>query len=501
MALQRAEIKQGIVEGVPGMNPSYTVFKGIPYAAPPVGKNRWREPQPAEPFDGVYRAYRFKGICPQVLINDATIFNIDNPYPYEKVSEDCLYLNVWTPAENKDEKLPVLFVIHGGANVTGFGHQMVFDGEAFCKRNCIMVSFTWRVNIFAWLTHPDLSKESEHGVSGNYGILDQIAALKWVHENIAAFGGDPDNVTIMGESAGGSSVFCLSHTPLTKGLFKQAIMQSGGGYNIFTIHDFLSLREMEESMDLQALLGVDTIEEARALPDWEVENRINRPEAAGKYFPMEAIDGYVFPEKLSVLCQKHEFHDVKYMIGFTRDESFMYTYPIDKEKFINDQKAEYGKYADEYLSHCEFLNDDKAFERHLFTRNAEMLKTAAIVFGETVEESGRGNAYMYCFDRDLHDEYGVYHSSELWYLFGTLGRKKFHYTGYDYELSEMMTSYWANFAKTGDPNGEGLPEWNVYSKASPLMMELGDSVGMKDFGVNERILFRKKFVKDNMYLD
>lgn len=497
MALKKVTTVQGIVEGVPGANPSFTVFKGIPYAAPPVGRNRWREPQPAEHWNGIYRANAFKGICPQNVAQDAKIFQMDNPYPFEKISEDCLYLNVWTPACDANEKLPVLFAIHGGANVTGFGHQMCFDGEAFCKQNCILVTFTWRVNVFGWLTHKELSEESEHHVSGNYGIFDQIAALHWTRENIAAFGGDPENITIMGESAGGSSVFSLCLTPLTKGMFKHAIMQSGGGYDIFARNTYLSLKQMEDSMDLKKLLGVESIAEARELSDEEVERRINRPEAMGAYLPMQAIDGYVFPYTFDVMCKKHLYHKVDYIIGYTKDESFMYVYPNDRDQFIADQKREYGELADQYLDLCQFLNDDRAFKNHLFVRNAEMLKTAAINFAETLEENG-DKAYVYCFTRDLGDGYGAYHSSELWYLYGTLLREGRDFRGADFELSKAMTSYWSNFAKSGNPNGEGLAEWTPYTKAEPLTMDLGVDPGMKDFGVNERILFRKKFVRGEL---
>lgn len=496
MALHRAITEKGVIEGIPGGNPTITVFKGIPYAAPPIGKNRWREPQPVERWQGIYRANAFKGICPQKETEDVPIFQKDNPVPFQEMGEDCLYLNVWTPANSSEEKLPVMFWIHGGANVTGYGHQMCFDGEAFAKQGVILVTFTWRVNIFGWLAHKELSRESEHQVSGNYGILDQIAALKWVRNNIAAFGGDPENITIAGESAGGSSVFSLSVTPLTRGMFKRAIMQSGGGYDIFASPAYLSLEEMENITDLKKLLGVNSIEEARELDAMEIERLIQRPEAAGAYLPMQSIDGYVFPEPMDKICENHRYHKIQYMIGYTRDESFMYTYPDDKELFIKSQKQEYGEKAEEYLSLCDFLKDEEDFRKHLFVRNAEMLKTAAINFAEILEEGGDMSPYVYCFDRDLDDGFGVYHSAELWYIFQTLDRQSRRYTGLDYELSKKMTTYWANFAKCGDPNGPDLPKWERYTKGAPLTMELGERVGMRDFGVNERILFRKKFLRD-----
>ena len=204
MAMHFADTESGRVQGVSGNDPRITVFKGMPFAAPPVGKNRWRAPQPVENWEGIYRADRFRGRCPQERQSPFYYRNCGEPF--EEADEDCLYLNVWTPAESPEEKLPVFLWIHGGANVTGWGHFPFVDGEGFAKRGVIFVSFNWRVNVFGWLTHPELDAENERHVSGNYAVLDQIQALKWVRNNIAAFGGDPDNITVAGESAGGSSV-------------------------------------------------------------------------------------------------------------------------------------------------------------------------------------------------------------------------------------------------------------------------------------------------------
>lgn len=494
MALHQAKVENGILEGIPGGNPSITVFKGVPYAAPPIGDNRWRPPQPLEDWEGIYKADHFAGICPQNLVEESEIFRIDNPLPYQELTEDCLYLNIWTPAVSREERLPVLFWIHGGANVTGYGHQMCFDGETFAKRGVILVTFNWRVNIFGWLVHRELSEESPQGVSGNYGILDQIAALKWVKNNIASFGGNPDNITIGGESAGASSVFSLCMTPLARGMFQRAIMQSGGGFDIFASPTFLSLKQMEADMNLEKLLGVHSIQEARSLDALEVERRIQRPEAAFAYLPMQAIDGYVFPKDLKEMALNNEYPNIPYIIGYTKDESFMYVYPEDRQAFIQGQRDEYGDYAEHYLKLCDFLQDEEAFRAHLFSRNAELLKTAAINWAEIVESHGNQPVYMYCFDRVLPDGYGAYHSAELWYLFGTLFRNKRKFTGADYELSEKMTDYWANFARSGDPNGQGLAVWTPYTKASPLTMRLGLETEMGDLGMNERILFRKNYL-------
>ncbi len=494
MAIHQAMTRNGMVSGVPGGNPGITVFKGIPYAAPPVGENRWRAPQPVKDWEGVRKADRFRGFCPQEE-EQSPMFLRENPKPFEEMDEDCLYLNVWTPAHTQDEKLPVVMWIHGGANVRGWGHQPSFDGEGFARRGVILVTFNWRVNIFGWLAHPELSEENPDHISGNYGVLDQVAALHWIRDNIAAFGGDPDNITVAGESAGASSTMNLCCTPLTAGLFKHAVMQSGGGFDLFSSTMIPTLKMAEKTVDLKKCLQVDSIREARKLDAGEIVRRMSRPEAAGAYLPMQVVDGVVFDGTITDICKAGNYHKIDYIIGFTKDETGMYELPEDREFFLKDVRDEYGAYADRYLELCDFLKEDEAFRAHLKVRSAEQLKTGALVFAELLEEQGHGPVYMYCFDRQLPgDDAGAYHSSELWYLFETLNRSWRPFTGKDFELSRAMADYWCNFAKTGDPNGGELPLWESYRKEDHRMMELGLSIGMKDFGENDRVKFRKDFV-------
>lgn len=498
MAMHCAQTKYGIVEGAPGGNFGITVFRGIPYAAPPVGALRWHAPMPPTPWEGVLPAKEFRGICPQSP--DRNNINLtDTPYPFEPFTEDCLYLNVWTPAEKPGEKLPVLFWIHGGANVEGFGNMVQFDGEGFAQRGIILVTFNWRVNVFGWLVHPELSAENEQGICGNYAVLDQVAALDWVRENIEAFGGDPDNITIAGESAGASSTQQMCLTPLTKGKFRSAIMQSGGGYDVFSSSAVVTQAEAEQQTDLKRLLHVSTIAEARALSADEVLRRILRPEAAGAYSPMPVSDGYVFPGTPKEIALENRYHDVNYMIGYTEEETFMYVFPFDRDAFCDEQRREYGSLADTYLSYCDFLSDDDAFRAYLRVRSAEMLKTSALTWAEVVESHGRPTPYVYCFTRHMPgDDAGAYHSADLWYMFGTLHRNWRPFTGQDYELSQKMMAYWSNFIKTGDPNGSGLPVWTRYKKACPLSMDLGFDMRMKDFGENARVHFRKDFLQNRL---
>lgn len=492
MAMQVVQTLNGKVSGIPGNSSGITVFKGIPYAAPPVGENRWKAPQPVQNWEGVYKAHEYKSGCPQPDLGEAFYRNCSRPQ--EGFNEDCLYLNLWTPAEHSDEKLPVFIWIHGGANLAGWGHFDFVDGEGFAKRGVIFVSFNWRVNVFGWLTHPELDKENPWNVSGNYAVLDQIAALKWVRDNIENFGGDKDNITICGESAGGSSVQNLCNTPLTKGMFKRAIMQSGGGWDLFASNSVPTLKASEGVTDLKRLFGVETIAEAREIPADKLVELSTRPEALGAYVPMHVVDGHVFLKTNKETCLQGEFHDVDYIIGHTGEETYMYEYPEDKQLFIDGVKAEYGDLADDYLALCEFLNDESEFKQHLRVRNAELLKTGAIAFAETLESYGHP-VYMYCFSRKLPgDDMGSFHSCELWYEFETLNKSWRPFEAKDYELAAAMADYWCNFVKTGDPNDGQLPVWNKYTSKNPEMLNLDFDLCMKNFGENPRVTFRKKII-------
>lgn len=423
------KVKQGRIAGVE--LDGYTLFKGVPYAKPPVGALRWRAPQDPEPWDGVYQADKWPCRSMQESGGGPTDFFdkefYDAPEYLTAVSEDSLYLNIWTPAKGAGEKLPVAFWIHGGALLGGFGHEKEFDGAAYCRRGVILVTINYRLGPIGFLVHPWLSEENKAeglpAVSGNYGILDQIAALKWVRENIEAFGGDPDNITIFGQSAGCMSVQTLASSPLTKGMISKAILQSGVG---LSYDHALSVAE-REGVEFAANAGVNSLEEMRALSCEQVLAAagpiIERsfPTMRLAYTPV--IDGVVLGDGYDAAMELGKIHDIPYIVGSTMND-------------IATDRDEIAK-----------GNRGKVYE-------------GCQKWGRELLNNGRSPAYLYYFTRKLPgDDAGAFHSCELWYMFGTCDRCWRPFTEGDRALSERMVDYWTNFMKTGDPNGGDLPRW------------------------------------------
>ena len=391
------EITGGQVRGVETATAGVDLYKGIPYAAPPVGDLRWKAPQP-------------------VVVKE--FYQEGDPMR----SEDCLYLNVWTPASGKtDAKLPVAFWIHGGAFMGGFGYEKEFDGEAFARRGVVLVTINYRLGLLGFMAHPALSKESEHGVSGNYGLLDQIAALDWVRENIAQFGGDPDNITIFGQSAGAMSVRCLLASPLTKGKIARAIIQSGGGLDGIDSDDTLADYEKIG----EGVFGDVSAEELRSLTTQQIQEAYGNWMAKQKGFRLLSpmIDGYALTANLKNATRAGSIPSIPYMLGGTED---------DMGIFKTGQ------------SHYDFSLE--------------------------IAKHDIRPAYIYHFARPLPgDDSGAFHSSELWYVFGTLQRAWRPFTAGDYDLSNLMLDYWTNFMKNGDPNGAGLERWEPYTTSTPYV--------------------------------
>lgn len=426
--------KYGIIEGID--QGGYVEFRGIPYAKPPVGELRWKAPESPEPFEGVYQADKFQakscqrdGSSPPY---DKEFY--DNPLYDRPNSEDCLYLNIWAPKDAKN--CPVAFWIHGGAFMGGHSSEKEFDGAAYCKRGVIFVSIQYRLGIFGFLAHPWLTAEA--GTSGNYGILDQIAALKWVHENIAAFGGDPENITVFGQSAGAMSAQTLISSPLTGNLIKRAILQSGGSYGEGLHRDMYLAEQESYGVVLSEILNAANLEEMRSKSTEEIVAATDKfmeknfPIAKG-LFLIPIIDGKVLTDGYYKLIDKGEIKDIPYMLGSTK----------------NDIMVSPGKTSPE--------------ERLLYR--------GSVAFSKKLEGLGRKPAYVYDFIRDLPgDEQGAWHSSELWYMMGTLDRCWRPWTEGDRMLSEKMLDYWTNFMKTGDPNGAGMPEWKPCGKNGAFVM-------------------------------
>lgn len=417
-------------------------YLGIPYAKPPVGALRWLAPVPMDPWDGVWQADHFRCRAMQPENREKGFYDRefrDDPAYMTPVSEDCLYLNIWVPRHSEGKKLPVAFWIHGGAFIGGSGHEKEFDGEAYCRRGIILVTVNYRLGIWGFLAHPLLSAENERQVSGNYGILDQIAALKWVYENIASFGGDPDSITVFGQSAGAMSTQTLISSPLTGIMIKRAVMQSGGGYHNGLNRDDITLRIQEDyGLEFSRVAGVRTVGEMRALPAEKVLS-LTDPFMRAVFsrshglFLVPCIDGYVLPEGYDAALEGGRVRDIPYLVGSNEDDLLS----------TPEQKA--AGLLPPLQKGCEDFAAMR--ERH---------------HGQPV--------YVYYFTRDLPgDEAGAFHSSELWYTFGTLSRAWRPFTPADEALSGRMLDHWCAFIRSGDPNGEGLPPWPPFSAEAPFV--------------------------------
>lgn len=486
-AIREVKVESGLLRGTPGNNRMFSVFKGIPYAAPPVGDLRWRAPQPVTPWEGVRLANEYSAI--EVQKRDEDFYTKEFYNNPEEQSEDCLYLNIWTPAESADAKLPVMFWIHGGGFSCGYASEPEFDGEGFCKRGVILVTMNYRMHALGFLAHPEMTKENG-GASGNFGLLDQIAALKWVSRNIAAFGGDPDNITIFGQSAGAASVQALVCSPLTKGLMKRAILQSGGGlWPHGNARSFLSLKEAEQiGVEFMKGLGANSLEEMRKIP---AETIIDFVRANHAYLGL-INDGYSLTADPSQTMFEGKNHDLDYMLGCNEDEGQAFTPPV---KTINDLRkaavVNFGDKADDLLKAGNITTDAEA---EAFFKTSHRLISATHGFAERQEENGKKAPYLYFFTRRLPgDDLGSFHSAELWFVFQTLERCWRPFTGVDFDLSNTMADYYANFAKTGNPNGNGHPEWRPYTKEDAVYMELGVTQGLKPAEETVYQKFQKDF--------
>ena len=440
-------VEGGQVQGVTTDIPGVLAFKGIPYAAPPIGELRWKEPQPVVPWDGVMVADRFGHPGYQAVHYPGGYFTEWGYGEEAQCSEDCLYLNVWTPAAGKvGEKLPVAYWIHGGGYREGWGSEPEFDGEEFARHGIVLVSINYRLGVFGFLAHPELAAESPHGVSGNYGVLDMIQGLKWVRENIAQFGGDPDNVMIFGQSAGGGAVRTLVESPLARGLFHKAVIMSaggmggmGGGRMAFAPQTLEEIQNANKKIldwagltDLQKMRAAGT-ETIYALSTIYAGANGEAGQAGGfgrgpALTGAPIVDGYVSLKSFDEAATDGSLADVPYMMGFTKDDMGNMT-----EGIAN--------------------------------------------FALNREEKG-GKCYAYQFARPLPDDgsqkvyvlKGAFHSSDLWYVFKSLKHCWRPWTQGDWDLAEKEVTYWANFAKYGDPNGPDGGEWTPYTKENPKFM-------------------------------
>ena len=469
-AQSTVEIETGKVRGVP-VGDDVVAFKGIPYAAPPVGDLRWKPPQPATGWQEVRECNEFG---PRAMQGRGRGSAMD---------EDCLYLNVWTSKpQQSDEKLPVMVWIHGGGLTGGSGHQPNYDGQHFARKGVVLVTINYRLGSLGFFAHPELSAESPHGSSGNYGILDQVAALKWVQQNIASFGGDPNRVTIFGESAGGTSVYLLAATPLAKGLFHRAILQSAWlDPPIFKHlkHDTYAGPALEETYAERAADVVGEDENAIArLRDLSADDVISKFPRMNRV----AVDGWVLPDFPSKIFAEGKQNSIVAIAGTNRDEGTMFASrrpPATVEEYEENLRKRYDDQADAII---EFYGVDEPSE----IRPALIQQITDVWFAQPTREFARGmnskrlDTWLYHFARvsPMWKQLGAAHAAEIPFVFNTLPPEKM--VGVDKDIADLMMNYWVQFAKTGNPNRDGLPDWPAFSTESDEHFEFGDSFSVGD---------------------
>ncbi|WP_277211064.1 carboxylesterase/lipase family protein [Isoptericola croceus] len=489
--------REGPVQGVLDDTRTVEIFAGIPYARPPVGDLRWRDPQPPEPRDEVLVADRFSPVPVQSTSTFATralsrVVEVPlegtllNPYP---VSEDSLTLNVWRSTAPVSDRLPVLVYVPGGGFATGSGALPLYDGASLASRgDLITVTVNYRLGVLGFLSHPALAAESGRDSSGNYGILDQIAALEWVRDNIAAFGGDPDRVTVAGQSAGGESVCLLGATPLAEGLLDGIV--AGGGACMGTAGDtaqgdqFDTRRTAEDAgRRLSQELGGATVEEMRAMP---VERVVEAAAALASHW-RPSVDGHVLPAVPADVYATGRQHDVPILVGSNADEaSLALALPpdLDVDEYRASALRTYGDLAPDYLDLYPGDTPGQALESSVQAQTDQVMTRAMFRWAHLHTQSGDADAYLYFFSHTPPEpgleRYGAYHGAEVAYAFDNLGvDSDARYTGADHRLRDQMTGYWTAFVLTGTPRVPGLPRWPAVQEAPELVMELnGDGSGM-----------------------
>ena len=477
---QPVKTRDGLVSGAAGTDKSILVFKGIPFAAPPAGDLRWRAPQPAAQWQGVRKAEKFSASCMQNIADER------KPWTYEfmthtEVSEDCLYLNVWTAAKSASEKRPVFVYIHGGGFSEGSGAVPVYDGEGLAKKGLVVVTINYRLGILGFFVHPELSKESPNGVSGNYALLDMIAALRWIQAGIANFGGDPSRVTIAGQSAGAMAVHDLIASPLAKGLFHRAIIESGGstigraGINMGST----TLKDAEAAgVRFAEAKGGKSIAGLRAM-SWQ---QLVQPAAAsggGRPTGAPIVDGHILPLSANDAVFQGKHNDVPVLTGMNAGElGGLVAAPgaMTLERFRSQATQRYGAGAEKFLALYPASNDAEAAAAQT-DANRDQALVSMYLWARARSKTSKTKVFQYLFDHPLPGpdaaRYGAFHSGELPYVLNTLYTCPRPITDVDRKIAGTLSSYWANFAASGDPNSKGLPMWPAYSDKA-VVMEIGD---------------------------
>ena len=552
-------VESGLLAGMSGADPALRVYKGIPYAAPPVEALRWRAPEPPRSWDGVREAVSFAPGCIQHVAGSRPPWTEEFMHQGE-ISEDCLYLNVWTAAQEAGEPLPVLVYVHGGGFTEGSGSVPLYDGEQLAKKGLVVVTINYRLGVFGFLAHPELTAESErhaapdsgpgngdhnngnqengdqdkgnqengdqdnenqkngdqdngdqnngdqdngdqdngdqdngdqdnasrgHGGPTNFGLLDQVAALQWVQRNIAAFGGDPDRVALAGQSAGAMSVYLLTASPLARGLFQRAIVQSGPGglasFGVASTHSLARpLAEAEASgVAFAEAAGASSLEDLRAMSAEDLAATPAPGSGILRFGPV--TDGHFLPEDAHDVYAKGMQNDVPMMTGFNADEASAFPGygQATADAFREAARERYGEAADDLLALYPTATDEEAGA----AQKTSQRDLAAAALGNLAEErahTAQTALYLYYFDRGIpwpeRPEFGAFHTAEVPYFFNNLSLMDRPWEALDHRLADTMASYWAHFAAEGDPNGDGLPDWPAFDGRNANFMRLGEQM-------------------------
>jgi para-nitrobenzyl esterase len=461
--------ENGLVTGTPGAYPDVRVFKGLPFAAPPVGDLRWRPPQPAKNWDGVRAASTFSANCMQRQAGGGAFPPYGGDRSATEMSEDCLYLNIYSTAASAGDRRPVMVWIHGGAFTSGAG--AIYQGEELARKGAVVVTVNYRLGVFGFLAHPELTKESPNHSSGDYAVLDQIAALKWVQKNIAAFGGDPARVAIFGESAGSWSVNNLVATPLAKGLFQRAIGESGGQFSITR-----TLADAEQAgAKFGEANGAASLSALRAMPAAALNG-------ANGFQTSATVDGWVFPQDVMTIFKNGKQNDVPVIIGSNADEGSIFTpATVTGASFKQQTERQYGADAATVLKLYPFTSDHEARAAQAAAMRDRTFGWEMRTWARLQTQTGKSKVYLYYLSHvpplPNAEWIGAQHGAEIPYAFnwpnGTLSAAV-PWTDADRKLAEQVSSYWVNFAATGDPNGGNLPKWTAYSAKDDQAMGFGD---------------------------
>ncbi len=458
--------KSGAISGV--SENGLSVYKGVPFAAPPVGGLRWRPPAPVAAWTGTRKADTFAPACMQTGVS------MPGETP-PAVSEDCLYLNIWTPAKKVQLQLPVIVWIYGGGYINGSASMPLYWGDRLAHKSVIVVTIAYRLGPLGFLAHPELTRESPHHSSGNYGLMDQIAALKWIQRNIAAFGGDPKNVTIAGQSSGAISVSILMASPLAKGLFQRAIGESGGLFEPLQLAPKYLLANAERDGEKYAVsLGAASLQELRRLPAARLTGN-----ADGIVHPV--IEPYVLPVSPYEAFTSGQQNDVPLLIGSNADEARSLTdvTHVKAATFESDLEHSFGQLPAPLLAAYPHATDEEAKQARLgFERDLrfgwDMWAWARLQAG-----TGQNSVYYYSFRQQppfpvgsVYEGWGASHFAELWYVFDHLDQEPWRWTLSDRKAAEEISSYWVNFARSGNPNGQGLPLWPRFTNADNKVLYL-----------------------------